>query len=211
MNIAIIGATGNTGLEFLKQALNRGHSVTALARSPHKITMSHSDLSIIKGSVLNAEDVQQAVLGKDAVFISLGTGQVPKKSTIRTDGTSQVINVLEKAGEQTLVVVMSSLGTNESMRQVAWYYPLLLNLLLGRALADHATQESAVRNSALPYLILRPTNLSDEAHTKPAIVTAPPNKVRVMPSIPRASVVTYALDQIEASPTESQAVALTYS
>ena len=37
MKIAVLGATGGTGIETLKYALAEGHSVRALARTPDKI------------------------------------------------------------------------------------------------------------------------------------------------------------------------------
>ena len=37
MKLLIFGATGGTGRELLKQALKRGHNVTAYARNPAKI------------------------------------------------------------------------------------------------------------------------------------------------------------------------------
>lgn len=35
--ILLFGATGQTGKELLKQALNEGHTVTAVARDPDKL------------------------------------------------------------------------------------------------------------------------------------------------------------------------------
>jgi nucleoside-diphosphate-sugar epimerase len=37
MKIAIIGATGGTGISFIEQATARGHEITALARTPAKL------------------------------------------------------------------------------------------------------------------------------------------------------------------------------
>jgi len=34
MKFVVLGATGGTGLEIVRQAIERGHSVTALVRSP---------------------------------------------------------------------------------------------------------------------------------------------------------------------------------
>ncbi|HEX3050206.1 MAG TPA: NAD(P)H-binding protein, partial [Aggregatilineaceae bacterium] len=78
MKIAVIGATGNTGANFVEQALDRGHLITALVRSPHKLTIHHLNLNVIQGDVLNADDVARTVRGQDAIFIALGTGKVPK-------------------------------------------------------------------------------------------------------------------------------------
>ncbi|MCC2643585.1 MAG: uncharacterized protein K0S45_3998, partial [Nitrospira sp.] len=37
MKIALIGATGFVGSAILKEALDRGHEVTAIARHPEKL------------------------------------------------------------------------------------------------------------------------------------------------------------------------------
>ena len=37
MKIALIGATGFVGSALLKEALSRGHQVTAISRNPDKI------------------------------------------------------------------------------------------------------------------------------------------------------------------------------
>ena len=37
MKIAIFGATGNSGLELIKQGLERGHEITAIVRNPAKL------------------------------------------------------------------------------------------------------------------------------------------------------------------------------
>ena len=34
MKLVVLGATGGTGLEIIRQAVERGHSVTAFVRSP---------------------------------------------------------------------------------------------------------------------------------------------------------------------------------
>ena len=46
MRIALIGATGLTGQEALTQALKAGHDVTAVVRSPEKITITNDKLKV---------------------------------------------------------------------------------------------------------------------------------------------------------------------
>ena len=57
-NIAIIGASGFVGSALLKEALNRGHRVTAIVRNPEKITFNHPNLTIKKGDVMIADSVE---------------------------------------------------------------------------------------------------------------------------------------------------------
>jgi putative NADH-flavin reductase len=72
MNILIIGGTGGTGKELVKQALELGHTVTALVRDPGKMKASHPKLVVLKGNILDYESVKEAVKGQDAVLSALG-------------------------------------------------------------------------------------------------------------------------------------------
>ena len=42
MELTILAASGATGLELTRQALARGHTVTAIARTPDRITVADS-------------------------------------------------------------------------------------------------------------------------------------------------------------------------
>lgn len=37
MKVTILGATGNTGLQLVQQAIQRNHEVTAIVRNPDKL------------------------------------------------------------------------------------------------------------------------------------------------------------------------------
>lgn len=209
MKIAVIGATGNTGRTFIEQALVRGHFVTALVRSPQKLMLSDPKLTVIQGNVLDSDAVARTIVGQDAIFIALGTGKVPKKSSIRADGTRQIVEVLKASGEKPLVVALSSLGVGDSQKQMPFYWRWPLNRVLGRAFADHGQQEMILRTSELPYIVLRPTFMSDKPGTGQARATAAPALVKVAPSIARADVVAYALQTIEEHREEPRIVVLT--
>ena len=51
MKIFIVGGTGKTGKELIKQGLERGHSITALVRNPDQLKISKPDL---KGKCINS-------------------------------------------------------------------------------------------------------------------------------------------------------------
>ena len=72
MKIIVFGASGGTGLEIVKQALEAGHSVTAFVRNPVKLGITHPDLRLFQGDVLDAAAVENAVAGQDAVISALG-------------------------------------------------------------------------------------------------------------------------------------------
>jgi len=67
MKIALIGATGFVGSAILKEALDRGHEVTAIVRHPEKV-QPYQTLGSVKEDVYNADEVARLVAGHDAVI-----------------------------------------------------------------------------------------------------------------------------------------------
>lgn len=73
--VLVLGATGGTGRQVVSQALQQGHEVPALSRSPQRLPISHDDLRVLTGSV--TDDVQvlaAAAGGQDVVISTLGVG-----------------------------------------------------------------------------------------------------------------------------------------
>lgn len=72
MRIALFGATGTIGARILKEALDRGHEVTAISRDPAKVAVSGAKLKKTAGDILQAADVARTVAGHDAVVCAVG-------------------------------------------------------------------------------------------------------------------------------------------
>ncbi|MCQ4041629.1 NAD(P)-dependent oxidoreductase [Streptantibioticus rubrisoli] len=72
--IALFGATGTIGGRILREALSRGHEVTAVVRDPVKLTTEHTRLTVTKGDVLDPTTVAAAAKGKDVVVSAVGGG-----------------------------------------------------------------------------------------------------------------------------------------
>ena len=49
MNILVIGASQGTGALAVRAALDKGHNVTAFARSPQKLALEHAQLRRVAG------------------------------------------------------------------------------------------------------------------------------------------------------------------
>jgi putative NAD(P)-binding protein len=64
MRVVVFGATGGTGLQLVKQALEAGYQVTALVRPRTKFQMQHEQLRILQGDVLDPACVDAAVTGR---------------------------------------------------------------------------------------------------------------------------------------------------
>lgn len=66
-NILLIGASGFVGSAILKEALERGHSVTALIRDPAKLTIRHPNLNAVSGNASSADEITCTAKGMDVV------------------------------------------------------------------------------------------------------------------------------------------------
>ena len=90
MKLLVLGASGGTGRQLVQQALQQGHVVTAFARDPAKIEVTHANLRVVRGDILQANTVETAVVGQDAVLSALGT-RLPMKIVIAIVLACQVI------------------------------------------------------------------------------------------------------------------------
>jgi putative NADH-flavin reductase len=105
MNIALIGATGFVGSAILPELLARGHRVTALARTPTKIT-PQAGLNVVQADVLDPAQVAQAVAGHDAVISAYNPGwSEPGIHDLHLQASDAIVAGVKKAGVKRLLAV----------------------------------------------------------------------------------------------------------
>ena len=164
MKVLVIGATGGTGRELVKQALEQSHQVTALARSPEKLAFSRPNLRIVKGDVTDYARVDEAVRGQEAILCALGT-RVIRKNTIQSDGTRNILGAMQSHGVRRLVLE-SSLDVGDSRGQLGFFFAHVIRpTLLRNIFQDKELQEQIVRQSQLDWIIVRPAMLTDGPRT----------------------------------------------
>ena len=161
MKLLIIGGTGGTGQELIKQALEQGHSLTALVRNPENLEIAHPNLSVIKGNVLDLDKVREVVTGQDAVLSVLGHKRFFIKTNILSEGTKYIIHAMEKQNVNRFICV-TSLGINDSRFKLGLYYTLfVIPFIVFFYFWDKAKQEKLIRNSRLNWTIVRPGQLTN--------------------------------------------------
>ena len=69
--IVIYGATGNIGPKIVTEALDRGHDVIGVSRTPESLTLDHPNFSAVGGDVSSLESMLEIIEGADAVVISV--------------------------------------------------------------------------------------------------------------------------------------------
>jgi putative NADH-flavin reductase len=103
MKIALYGATGNIGQRILKEALRRGHEVTAIVRDQNKVGAKNSKLKYVIGDILNPADVCIKSAKHDVVISAYGPGHSNPKKLV--EATQSLIEGVRESGVKRLIVV----------------------------------------------------------------------------------------------------------
>ncbi|MDQ0772577.1 uncharacterized protein YbjT (DUF2867 family) [Streptomyces aurantiacus] len=135
MDLIILAASGRTGLAITRQALERGHTVTAIARDPERVTLpGHAALRVVAGDVHDPASIA-AVIDADSVVLSaLGTEQ----AGVLLAGAEAVV-----AAGPGRVIWLGAYGTGRSAA-VAGEAAGILGKLLGDRLADKVAADDIV-------------------------------------------------------------------
>jgi len=161
MNLLIIGGTGKTGRELIKQGLDQGHFITAMVRNPAKLRNDNPKLKVIKGNVLIPEDLEIAVQGQDAVLSALGHKRFFIKTSILSKGTKNIISAMDKTNVKRFICI-TSLGIQDSKFRLGLYYTLfVIPVILFFYFRDKAKQERLIMKSKLDWTIVRPGQLTN--------------------------------------------------
>ncbi|XP_013787585.1 flavin reductase (NADPH)-like isoform X2 [Limulus polyphemus] len=150
--IVIFGATGNTGLATVQVALKLGFEVTAFLRDPSKLPPDVKPNKVIKGDVLNKDDVNKAVKGQDGVVIVLGTRndltflfwereKVPPRLVSLTEDHQRMMNVLKESDREWVALFPPHI-TNEP---AAENYILKKDCSVGRVISKFDLGEILVK------------------------------------------------------------------
>ncbi len=104
MKVAIIGATGFVGSTLLKEAVARGHEITALVSKPGKVLISKQVVAV-QTDVMQEARLADRLVGHDAVISAFsGHAQADVLGYYRT-GIQAIISAVKAAGILRLLVV----------------------------------------------------------------------------------------------------------
>ncbi|MFJ3769917.1 NAD(P)-dependent oxidoreductase [Streptomyces sp. NPDC090082] len=96
--IALFGASGTIGSRVRREALDRGHQVTAVVRDPRKITEEHPALTVVTGDVLDAASVAAVAEGHDVVVSAVGGGDGPGHQATIKPAAEALVDGLRSLG-----------------------------------------------------------------------------------------------------------------
>jgi len=164
MKLVILGATGGTGLEIVRQAIERRHSVKALVRSPDRLKPFWDRITIKRGDLLDSRQLEGAIKGQDAVLSAFG----PRVPISKTDA-----NLLERfavalteamahAGVSRVVVESVAFLFKDSIVPPTYVFG---RLFFPGIVADASAMEQVFAGSQLDWTMVRPPQLTDKPYT----------------------------------------------
>jgi putative NADH-flavin reductase len=210
MKLLIVGATGGTGRQLIKQGLEAGHEITVFARKPGKVKLKHPRLRLVQGNVMQMESLEEAVTGQDAVLSALGHKRFIIKTSILSKGTKNLMEVMKTKGVPRFLCI-TSLGINDSRYRMGLYYTLFtIPVILYFYFRDKSRQEKLIRESGLAWTIIRPGQLTNGRKRSSYRLGAGLGHYILTKMISRADVADFMLKEVVANRYINQQVGITY-
>ena len=202
MKLFVLGATGRTGHQFIDQAIEHGHEVTAYVREQKKLIRT-PQLEVIEGDLLDAAALETALVGHDAVISCLGTDLSDPDFLARV--SDRLVPAM-RATSVNRIVYLASAGIDH---EIPGLTGKAITFMLRKPLRDHRAAVDLWRHSSFDYTIVRPMQLTDGPRTsvyRTALDGIPDDGRKIS----RADVAQFILQTVEQGDFMRQSVALAY-
>jgi putative NADH-flavin reductase len=164
MNVLLLGGTGGIGLEMVRQAIDRGHAVTALVRAPDRLGPLRDRIAIIQGDVLNSAKLEGVLGGQDAVLSGVGPRRpiTEANANLLQQFAVSLTRAMLDAGTRRVILVSTAFLFKDSIIPPSY---LVGRLFFGAVVADACAMERMITESSLDWAIVRPPRLTNKPHT----------------------------------------------
>lgn len=169
-NVLVVGANGGIGRQAVEQALQAGHTVTAIMRTPANLPLTHPALIKVKGDIMRPESIPDMLDRQDLVISALGVpgGMLgDKPTTLYSQGNIHLMEWMKTNGvRQAFFISASAIEISPVMPFMARFAAkYILQKLLRHMYADQREMEKVVKASGLEWTIIRPPRLTDAPPT----------------------------------------------
>ena len=165
MRFTVFGATGGTGVQVVRRALDAGHEVTAVVRDPAGLPGEvRACADVVQADVMDPGAIEEAVKGRDAVITAIGTRDGRRPTSVCADSTRSIAEAMRAGGAERFVLTSASglyAGPGDDPLTRFVVKPLVLGPLLKHAFTDMRAAEALTRDSGLAWTIVRPPRLTD--------------------------------------------------
>jgi len=194
MKIAALGASGQTGPVIIKEALQRGHEVIAICRSPQKMPFSHPKVEVRKADAFDAGQVKDALAGADAIVTSVGATNLRDKRPLNSVAHRNVADAMAALGQDRLIAI-SSFGAARNVKRKGVRRKIYL-WLRRKYYQDMAEMEEFVSAECQGATVLRVPMLHNREPNRSYVITNDgtlPNGLAIC----RQDLAYYVLDALE--------------
>jgi putative NADH-flavin reductase len=160
MNVIVLGATGGTGMELIRESLKRGHSVTGFVRNAARLSEFRGRIGAVEGDLLDRGALVKVLGNHDAVLSGFGP-RVPiakSEAHLLERFAAVLTGAMQDAKVQRLVIISTAFLFKDSIVPPTY---LLGKLLFPSVVTDSAALERTIQESALEWTIVRPPQLTD--------------------------------------------------
>jgi putative NADH-flavin reductase len=166
MRLVVLGATGGTGLEIVRRAVDQGHSVTAFVRSVERLAPFLDRITVRQGDLLNSDELAQAIRDHEAVLSGFG----PRLPISKTDEdilhrfALTLTSAMRQTGVRRVVVESTAFLFKDSVVPPTYLFG---RLFFSRVVVDASAMEQVLRKSEadIDWTIVRPPKLTDNPYT----------------------------------------------
>jgi len=199
MRIVLFGATGLTGNEILKQAIEDEHKVTVIVRNPNSIESEHPNLIVKEGDILKLQSFDDVIKDSDVVISAVGTGtsfsKARKPTTLYSEGFKNVVTAMRKHKINRFVALLS-VGTIPDPNEALIHKTMIRPMLKGTYDDMRRAESFLAECEDINWTGIRPLRLNNKPRTgkyRTAKDILPPKGV----NISRADVAEFILKQMD--------------
>jgi len=166
MDLTVLGATGRTGVPLVAGALDRGHHVRILARTPDKarrlLPVDHGRLEVVPGDAVDPDALERVVDGVDAVVDVTGPVKGGPKD-LRGQVTRALLPAMQHHGVARLLLLTGAGVRVEGDRPTPADRAIrgVMRLLQPAILEDGQAAVAAVTGSSLDWTVVRVPRLTE--------------------------------------------------
>ncbi|HEY0052484.1 MAG TPA: NAD(P)H-binding protein [Caulobacteraceae bacterium] len=159
MNVTVFGATGAIGSLTVAELLARGHTVTAYARNSAKVPATWRDqVRVVVGEMSDADAIDSAVAGADAVVSALGPSMDRKATGVPlVQGTANILAAMRRHGVKRYIgqATPAVLDPREKPTPVTRLIGFMPRTFMPRAYEEIRGMTGPVMSSDLNWTIVR--------------------------------------------------------
>jgi len=163
MKLTIFGGTGGVGTKLVDLAVDAGHDVTVVARSPSKVPRA-SDVTIVEAELDDLESLTEAIAGADVVLSALGArNNSPDQVELFGNAIDRITTIMEDHGVNRLVSISGAgmLLPGDTVDFGRKVVGVLLKVFAKWVSAAKQREYEVIRETSLDWVLVRPPRIVD--------------------------------------------------